>query len=65
MRPGCAACYGYAVAEADVLEHEEEAGGSFDSWYEALTEMRDAHVERAHPDGPDQPAPAAAVAPLG
>ncbi|WP_329539341.1 hypothetical protein [Streptomyces sp. NBC_01358] len=40
---------GYAIAENDVLQHEVEAGGSFDDWYEALTEMRDAYVERAHP----------------
>ncbi|WP_432154802.1 hypothetical protein [Streptomyces tricolor] len=39
----------YAIAENDVLQHEVEASGSFDDWYEALTEMRDAHVKRAHP----------------
>jgi hypothetical protein len=33
--------FGYAIAENDVLQHEVEASGSFDDWYEALTEMRD------------------------
>ncbi|GAB2717677.1 hypothetical protein [Kitasatospora kifunensis] len=50
-QPDCITCFGYALAESDVLQHEAQAGSSFDDWYEALTGMRDAHVERAHPGG--------------
>ncbi|MFJ4378107.1 hypothetical protein ACIP28_07685 [Streptomyces albidoflavus] len=50
--PDCQVCIAYAIAENDLVQHEVEASVSFDDWYEALTEMRDAHIERAHP-GPD------------
>lgn len=41
--PDCQVCIAYAIAENDLVQHEVEASVSFDDWYEALTEMRDAH----------------------
>ncbi|GFH34958.1 hypothetical protein [Streptomyces pacificus] len=45
---------GYALVDADLVEHEAEAGGAFDDWYEAVTDVRDEHVERAHGDVPSE-----------
>jgi hypothetical protein len=48
LRQDCPTCIGCALGDADLTEHEVEAGASFDDQYEVITDLRDAHVERAH-----------------
>lgn len=51
MQRNCPVCIGYALVEADVTEHEDEAGAAFDDQYETVIDLRDAHVERVHAQG--------------
>ncbi|MGV9816373.1 hypothetical protein ACWDTQ_31220 [Streptomyces cellulosae] len=54
LRQDCPTCIGYALVDADLTEHEVEAGASFDDQYEVITDLPDAHVERAHGDVPSE-----------
>ncbi len=44
LRKDCPTCIGYALVDADLAEHEVEAGASFDDQYQVITDFRDAHV---------------------
>ncbi|KAK1179753.1 hypothetical protein B7755_017370 [Streptomyces sp. NBS 14/10] len=55
MRRDCPICVGYALVEADVTANEVEAGAAFDDQYEVVTDLRDAHLERAHGVDPGFP----------
>ena len=54
LRKDCPTCIGYTLVDADLVEHKVEAGSAFDDWSEAVTNLRDAQVERAHGDVPGE-----------